>query len=246
MKFIYEYRTSDNVPHRGTIAASTKEAAYDALKTQGIKPSKVWEAPGLLNKVFGKGKRWIAITVLLAALLGTGTILCFALKDIKLVNQELEDITLYEERGQIYGPLAVIMEIEADDYASVFEGDLERYLAPYAIPAKKIGSRRVVFPKDVTCDALRKPVLIADTELDEVKKLKRMVNGLKREFYEYLTDGGNVAGYLQRLDIRQKAEAGVYERMKASMLRERDMSVWRDKNAQLRAKGLPMVDPPEE
>lgn len=246
MKFVYEYRTSDNVPHRGIIAASTKEAAYDTLKSQGIKPGKVWEAPGLFNKIFGKGKRWIAIAVLLVALIGVSGSLYVVLKNNEATTKELEDATLYEERGQIYGPKVVMMEIEANEYASVFSNVVDRYLAPYAIPAKQIGKRQVSMPQDLSREDIRKPVPIIDTDLDEVKRLKRMVNGLKREFSEYLADGGNVLGYLQRLDIRQKAEAGVYERIKASMMRERDMNVWRERNSQLRAKGLPMLDPPNE
>lgn len=244
MKFVYEYRTSDNVPHRGTIAASTKDAAYDTLKARGIKPGKVWEAPGFFNKVFGKGKRWLAIAFLLVALAGVTASLFSVKRNNEFVVRELEDVSLYEDRGQIYGPKAVLLEIEANEYASVFSNALERYLAPYAIPAKLVGSRKVVLPRELTREEIRKPVQIVETDLDEAKKLKRMVNGLKREFDDYLTDGGNVSGYLQRLEIRQKAEAGVYERTKASMLRERDMNVWREKNAQLRAKGLPMVDPP--
>ena len=64
MKFLYEYRTSDNIKHSASICASSQEAAYAALKKQGIKPCRFAEAPGIFNKVFGKGKRWIAIIIL--------------------------------------------------------------------------------------------------------------------------------------------------------------------------------------
>lgn len=244
MKFVYEYRTSDNVPHRGTIAASSKEAAYDTLKAQGIKPGKVWEAPGVFNKLFGKGKRWIAIVVLLVALAGVTATLISVKRNTDVVVRELEDASLYEDRGQIYGPKAVLMDLEANEYAAVFSNALERFLAPYAIPAKVIGSRRISLPQDLTREQIAKPVSVEESDHDEVKKLKRMVNGVKREFAEYLGDGGNTAGYLKRLEIRQKAEADIYERTKAALLREQDASVWREKNANLRAKGLPMVDPP--
>ena len=40
------------------------EAAYAALRAQGIKAGHVDEAPGVFNKLFGKGKRWMAIAVL--------------------------------------------------------------------------------------------------------------------------------------------------------------------------------------
>ena len=71
MKFNYEYRTSDNVRHTGVIAASDREAAFAALKAQGIRPGCLAEAPGFFNKLFGKGKRWLAIGVLGAALVGS-------------------------------------------------------------------------------------------------------------------------------------------------------------------------------
>ncbi len=67
LKFIYEYRTSDNKLHSAVINAASRELVFSTLKAQGINPSKVIEAPGLLNKLFGKGKRWIAIGVLALA-----------------------------------------------------------------------------------------------------------------------------------------------------------------------------------
>ena len=67
MKFVYEYRTSDNALHSGRIAALDRDAAFAALKARGIRPARLVEAPGLVNKVFGKGKRWIAIVALSVA-----------------------------------------------------------------------------------------------------------------------------------------------------------------------------------
>ena len=64
MKFIYEYRTKDNIRHEGVINAASRDAAFAALKAQGIRPGSVKEAPGVWNKLFGKGKRWIAIVLL--------------------------------------------------------------------------------------------------------------------------------------------------------------------------------------
>ena len=68
MKFNYEYRTSDNKLHAGSVRAATREDAFSALKARGINPARVTEAPGFFNKLFGKGKRWIAICVLALAL----------------------------------------------------------------------------------------------------------------------------------------------------------------------------------
>lgn len=241
MKFDYEYRTSDNVPHRGTITASTKDAAYEALKSQGIKPGKVWESPGVFNKLFGKGKRWIAIFVLLVALAGTAALLCQVVKNAEQANRELEDITLYEERGQIYGAASVLAEMEANDFANVFSNGLDRFLATYAIPGK-IVDRKVTIPADIRRAEIAQPMAIPESDLDEVKHLKRMVNRMRRELAEYLADGGSIASYVQRLEIRQKTELRLLERVKRELHNEEDANVWREKNAQLRAVGLPMID----
>lgn len=247
MKFVYEYRTSDNVPHRGTIAASTKEAAYDTLKAQGIKPGKVWEAPGILNKVFGKGKRWIAIAVLLVALVGVTAVLLSLRKEVSAVNRELEDRALYEERGQIYGATAVLADMEANEYFSVFGSDeIARFLAAYAIPARKIEGRKIKMPENAKRDDMARLTPINDGDLEEVKHLKRMVNRMKRELGLYIDAGGTVGGYVKRLEIRQEAEQRIFNRVKRELQNEENADVWREKNGHLRAKGLPMVDPPSE
>ena len=47
------------------VNAPSLDAAYKLLKSQGIKPGRVVEAPGFFNKLFGKGKRWLAIGALI-------------------------------------------------------------------------------------------------------------------------------------------------------------------------------------
>lgn len=69
MRFNYEYRTSANELKNGSICASTRERVFVELRTRGIRPCRVVEAPGFFNKLFGKGKRWLAIGVLAGALL---------------------------------------------------------------------------------------------------------------------------------------------------------------------------------
>lgn len=46
MKYIYTYKTSDGVRHEATIHAPTREAVFEALRPQGIKPIKVIAADG--------------------------------------------------------------------------------------------------------------------------------------------------------------------------------------------------------
>lgn len=242
MKFIYEYRTSDNVPHQGTIAASTKEAAYDTLKAQGIKPGKVWEAPGILNKVFGKGKRWIAILVLLAIAISSTYAVLRLTNEVKELKQDVDDKSLYEDRGQLYGDPVLMRELTQDNWKSTFENVGDRYLSSYAIPCQLDTTEWNVEEVATALEGdLRRRNVIADDELREVAQMKRMVNGMRRELQEYVEAGGSVRGYMKQLPIRQKAEMAVFERAKRDATKISTNDEWRERNNMLRAKGLPMV-----
>lgn len=230
------------MPHRGTIAASTKEAAYDTLKAQGIKPGKVWEAPGIFNKVFGKGKRWIAILVLLViALSSTYTVLRLT-REVKELKQDVDDKSLYEDRGQLYGDPAVLSELMKDCWSSTFSDPGDRFLACYAIPC--------AFPSNVIeqADAVRalrsemsRRISIGSDDLREVAQMKRMVNGMRREAEDYVSAGGTVALYLKKLEIRQRAEKELYDKAQKEYGKIRTTEEWKLKNQELRAKGLPML-----
>lgn len=246
MKFEYEYRTSDNVPHRGTITASTKEAAYDALKAQGIKPGKVWEAPGFFNKLFGKGKRWIAIAVLCALCLVISVVSYFALHEAQTSLQQAKntilEASLFEDRAQLFGDPVVIRECEEAGWTNAFTRVFDVYLAQYAIPGRNVDPL-VVAPPSVE-EAIQF-VEIGEKDLAEIAQMKRMVNGMKLELKDYLAAGGSIGAYMKRLSIRQRAERGVFETAQRAILRSRDHATWKEKNAELRAMGLPMVELPE-
>lgn len=239
MKFVYQYRTSDNQQHCGVITAASKEAAYSALKAKGIKPGRVEEAPGFFNKLFGKGKRWIAIFVL--ALISVAAILISVRLNREVVTTQLE--SMYEDRAQLFGDPVVISECEEAGWTNVFSSVLDCRLAHYAIPGRKVR----LAPLQIDGVPALEPIAIADDDLAEIAQMKRMVNGMRRELAEYLADGGTVNGYLKRLDIRQRAEVGFYEEAQRKIHRAKSTSEWKAKNAELRAMGLPMVgiDPAE-
>ena len=246
MKFVYEYRTSDNVPHRGTIAASTKEAAYDTLKAQGIKPGKVWEAPGLANKVLGKGKRWIAIAVLLlVATVSTVTAFHRDRKTVVLqrdLQRDVEDRAIYEDRGQLYGDPTIIRDMAKDGWASVFPEVGDQLLADYAVPCSFPTICRDLNKVIVSLESdLGRRIAIGDDDLREVAQMKRMVNAMRRELQEYVEAGGSVRGYVRKLPQRQEAELAVYEKAKQDLSRGASDEEVRAQNNQLRAKGLPLV-----
>lgn len=230
MKFTYQYRTPDNKSHKGVIRAASRDAAYAALKAQGIKPGRVEDAPGLFNKIFGKGKRWLAIAVL--ALLTV--VLAVALGRARAPSEP----QLCEDRAQLYGDPVVIAECVEAGWTNVFSSALDVYLAQFAVPGRAVASNVVPPPK--AADELEMTPLAKD-DLAEIAQMKRMVNGLKREMSEYVSDGGKRDVYFKRLAIRQRAEQGLVEMATRQIKTARDHDTWRRKNAELRAMGLPMV-----
>ena len=230
MRFLYQYRTSENELRHGVVKASDRDSAFAALRAQGIRPSKVEEAPGLLNKLFGKGKRWMAIVVL-AHLAAIGWWLA--------VSEREPD---WEERSQIYGDPVLIKELSADNWAAVFENEGDRFLAAYAVPGREVAE--LLPPKDAAL-VMKGSIPIEEEDGEVVRKIKRIVNGMKREMREYVRDGGTPEGYFRRLAIRQKAEAQVLSSAERALRNERDPAKWSERNRQLRAMGLPMLEPDE-
>ena len=232
MKFLYQYHSSDNVQHDACIDASDRDAAFRLLKARGIRPCWLVEAPGFFNKLFGKGKRWIAIVVLgiLCLVLGFVAYRYFANERRQAIN------ALYDDRAQLYGDPVVIAECEATGWTNVFASAFDRYLAKYAIPGRKVEFA----PQNFDGVELT-PTAIAEGDLAEVAQMKRMVNGIKREAAEYIAAGGTIKGYLKRLDIRQRAENSFYMNALLQVRHCKDLNVWKNRNAELRAMGLPMV-----
>ena len=235
MKFVYQYRTSDNLQHEGIVNAASKEAAYQLLKAQGIRPGRVTEAPGFANWLFGKGKRWLAIVFLAAAFLFMLS-LYFSAADARRDDAE--------ERAQIYGDPVVLEEATRNGWAAVFSDPGERLLAAHAVPGERCACKAMTNLSEVVSALLAgrsRRVEVREGELREIVQMKRMVNHLKDELNGYLSAGGTVEQYLRRLCIRQMAERGIYESTRAEILRASDPEVWKVKNQHLRAMGLPMV-----
>ena len=236
MKFVYQYRTPDNRLHRATVRAASKEAAYALLKARGVNPGRVEEAPGFFNKLFGKGKRWLAIAVL--------ALVAAALAVVLLENRRVaSEQDLYEDRSQIYGDPFVLSECEAAGWTNVFASAFDCHLARYAVPGKRA---EAVFAVGRLPVPSLEPSPVSPSDLAEIAQMKRMVNGIKRELSEYVAAGGTVEKYLWRLNIRQQAEVGILTRTRQELLRTDDPAVWRRRNSELRAMGLPMVEMPDD
>lgn len=246
MRFVYEYRTSDNVRHEGTLSAADREAAFSALRSQGIRPGRLVEAPGIMNKVLGKGKRWIAI----------GCLFSFAvalLLALWMNNRRIEQIEDAQSgplpRHQLYGDPALISDIERNDFATVFPTDAERILAWFAQPgvmhtftdngwAKKLA--------DGLAEVATVETPLLESDPREIVELKRIMMGMKGEVRRYLSNGiGTPERYVQRLLERQVREMKIYQRAVEDLKNEHDPHKREQVNAALRAIGLRTVPRPD-
>lgn len=246
MKFVFEYRTSDNVKHNGVVAASCKDAAYALLKTRGIRPSALYEAPGFFNKLFGKCKRWLAIAFLLVVSVS----LAFALFQRKSnIGASLEEVA-GDDRHQIYGDDAIIAEGIKTGWRGLLDNPGDRILALYVQPGVVVP--RIWGQKGITEQLLttfESKMRVEDADLLEYKQVKSIVLGLRKEFGEYLQDGGSAMGFLERLEERQNLEASIYRRLEKELGEsagtEGEYAMWQSKNAELRALGIRTIPLPK-
>ena len=144
MRFLYEYKTRENVQQRGEIVAPSRSAVYAELKKQGVKPYKVDLAPGFWNWVQSLGKRTAAIALLAFGIIGV-SLLWLGQKDKAAA---LEDkATAYSDkfenktRRQVIGDTAIIEKGIRNGWADVFPDEGERFLASFAIPGVPAGQR---------------------------------------------------------------------------------------------------------
>ena len=256
MKFVYQYRTSDNVQHEGTILASDRESAFRLLKAQGVRPVRMEEAPGLLNKLFGKGKRWLAIAVLLvvialisALLLRTHETLVETKYEIDRAQEELRFAT--EDRAQLFGDPFILRKLSADGWRTSFPNEGDAWFARHAQPG-------VIVPlsDEKTFFLSTNKVAILDDDSEELKKMKRMVNAMKLEFGDYLEAGGSQEEFVKDCDERLRVERTIYEgtlaetkilesRLAKGEPRTPIEAEWDKKNATLRSMGIMTIPMPE-
>ena len=250
MKFLYEYKTSDNERREGQLSAASRDAAYAELKRQGIHPSKVVLAPGFLNRISSFGKRWLAIAVLtvlclmLAITVGRGVLTA---PQPSSVEVSLDSLV----RRQMIGDTAIIEQGVRDGWANVFPEEGERFLASFAIPGVPAGQRNTS-EEEIRAALARK---VGSTEEDgiEVRQIKAMVEGMKNELREFLADGGTVVEYGKELVRRQEQELGYFNRAQNELKAARKsgtpesavIELWKMRNSKLRRMGIKLVPLPE-
>lgn len=245
MKFIYEYRTSDNARHQGVINAANREAAFITLKAQGIRPGSVVDAPGVWNKILGRGKRWIAIGLLGCAVVVL--VLANMRQGATSASAVFDDMT----RRQVIGDAAVIELGVKTGWANVFDGEGERFLASFAIPGARAGVRSTT--EEEILAALGRRVEIESWDTIENRQIKSMVEGMKAELRAFISKGGSVVSYGRRLVARQEEESRCYQLSKNEVdaaVREgladaEVLRLWNEKNEQLRKMGIKPLPMPK-
>lgn len=251
MKFVFQYKTSSGERHDGIIEAASREDVFEKLKKVGIKPYGVKIAPGLCNWFFSLGKRVYAIGILSVLLIFALWFSCWEHLQSRQANS-LTSVTS-ERRSQIYGDPLVLQTCESKGWSNVFENQLDRVLAAYAIPAKPVDEELIRSavsgirpPYDLS------PVVVSESDGFEVAKMKRMVNWMKEELHSYLSAGGTFVGYVERLQLRLSEEIRMRFRIEneLSALSPDDANFeneWESKNRILRAMGIrPVQMPPKE
>lgn len=251
MKFTYQYKTSDGVRHTGTYAANSKTAVYDELRAKGIKAFSVEPAPGLLNRLSGMLGWRVGIAVV-------ATIVAFIL-GIAYIREKNEpppavedDVFLAASRRQIIGDTAIIEAGIKNGWSDVFPEEGERFLASFAIPGVPAGVKTTNVGE--LEKALSRRVAIASDDSMEAKQIKSMVEGMKDELRRYLSKGGTILGYGERLVERQEQELSYYRRIKEEIetaaksgLSDAEVEAkWKSCNAELRNMGIKLVPLPEQ
>lgn len=250
MKFGYSYKTSDGVRHEAVFEAKTKEDVFSALRTKGIKPIKVWP----IHSRFHVRKSVVVILFLAVSLLVS---LFFVFRKTPLEPHVLEELGFVRKevvnsspRHQIYGDPALMEQLESDGYRSVLSEPGDRFLAAYAIPGKSIskdGLQPVAVVRQHIESVVGKNFEIIEEGAAEIRELKLILNGMKQELREYLSDGvGTIDTYVMRLRERQEEEMRIYERVRRELESVTDVKLREERNAALRAMGLRTIPRPRK
>ena len=239
--------------------AESREAVFEALRAKGIRPIKVVAADG--SKANGevreegrkKVKVWYVSTAALFALLTLFvTFVLFVFKN----NTPPPSLEVASPRHQIYGDPAIMEGFERGEFGETLPRRGDQLLAWFSQPG------RLICPKNTPPGELHrlsdeniaalKAIADADVEIDEsdsreVRELKQIVNGMRREMREYLANGnGTPRSYWRRLNERTQEEAQIYERTRRELEKETDPDVREEKNSALRRLGLRTIPTPKD
>lgn len=236
----------------GEISAPDKDTVYRELRVRGIRPRWVREAPGIFNWLFGRGKRWLAIALLVVALIAS--LLRRGGGGAEVVRQE--DKVRVASRGQLYGDPSLIQSYDANHWRTVYTNEGERVLALFARPGSVLALEEPPFTDYAmmrTCVGVT--TMTAVVPSPELEKMNQMLEGMKQELLTYLTAGGTVENYVLRLYERQRYERQIFEErqreMDALLMNgpvEKDVVLkrWEMLNDELRSFGLQTIALPTD
>lgn len=239
MKFLFEYNTRENVRQSGEIFAADRDAAFRELRARGVKPYKMVEAPGLCNKIFGKGKRWLAICALATICVLLALILGLSKGRSPTVGSPMP-------RHQIYGDPALMDDLAKSDYEFVFTNKGDRVLARFACPGIYVknvaGAERDSMVNALAELSSKDEPIVDSSDIREIAELKRIVKGMRLELRRYLSIGsGTPESYLRRLYERQNRELQIYNQACAELKSEKDILKFERINQSLRNLGLKTI-----
>ena len=254
MRYIYEYKTKENEQRSGEFCAASRDDVYRELRKQGIKPYKVYLAPGLLNRIQSYGKRTAAILVLGAGCLVLGAFYLRTSKDLTDLSSDytsLSDKFENTTRRQVIGDTAVIEKGIRTGWADVFPEEGERFLASFAIPGVPAGQRNTT--EEEIKAALSRRIEPSESDGIEARQIKSMVEGMKEELRNFLQNGGTIKVFGNCLVERQETELGYYNRTKGELetMKNSGMdpkaleALWEKRNNELRQMGVKLVPMPE-
>lgn len=240
MKYHYYYQTRENKSRDAWINARDRNEVYAILKKSGIRPYKV------IGRNPFAWKRWTAIAVLSVVCIG----LSILLLQLKLKNEEI----VSEPRTPIYGDASAIQRHESMNWSDVFDDAGEQYLALFAEPGKKVPN--IIASPAVLEKCLDHKIVFLPEDSEEVRKMKRIVNGMKDELNDYIAAGGNARLYIERLLSRQRVEEKIANSMQSEFIalkkqiksdnHEDILKKWNEKNELLREMGFRTELVPDE
>lgn len=240
MKYHYFYQSRDNKSLDDWIDAKDRNEAYSLLRKRGIKPYK------LLGRNPLPWKRWTAIAILCVV------VAVLSIVVVQELAADRREAFAWEERSQVYGDPERLHELSADGWQKAMGNDGDAWLARHARPGI-ICDCNVKAPSTVVLST--EPLRIETTDVPEVAKMKRIVNGMKRELAAYLAADGSQEDYKILCDERLRTERGIIENLAhdfkvlESRLSkdnyEATSATWAKKSALLRSMGLPTVPMPD-
>jgi hypothetical protein len=258
VRYTYAYKTSDGRRHEAAMDAGSREAVFESLRAQGIRPIKVVAADG--SKANGeeslRGSRLstrvlFVLYVLLVLSLAAGAWLALrggAAAPSRPPGRPDAAQSFLTARTRRYpiGDAAVIEKGILTGWSEVFPEEGERFFASFAVPGVKAGQRNTTVAEIEA--ALAREVAAAEADGMEARQIKSMVEGMKAEARAYIKAGGSIVEYGRRLTERQDAEIAIYERAKADFEAARKtkpagelVAYWEAINDKLRNLGIRLV-----